>query len=169
MIDTSFNTDMQLMMMNLILKMLEDQSKGSDSTSTSSSTGNSYNNEFSDLIQKASEKYGVDEELITSVIKAESNFNEYAISACGAQGLMQLMPGTATSLGVSDSFDAEQNIDGGVKYLSNLLNRYGGEVELALAAYNAGSGAVDNYNGIPPYQETQDYVSRVIGYYNDQN
>lgn len=157
-----------MMMLNLIMKLLEKQTDNADDTGGSSGKV-SANTRFSELINKASDKYGVDADLIESVIKAESNFNEKAISAAGAVGLMQLMPGTASDLGVMDSYNPEQNINGGTLYLKGLLNRYGGNVELALAAYNAGPGAVDRYEGIPPYQETQAYVSRVIGYYNDQN
>lgn len=173
MIDTSFSNNMQLMMIQLIMKLLEQQNGSTSSSSTSESTvsgssGSNFDSEFADLVSQAAEKYGVDEDLINSVIKAESNFNSTAVSSCGAQGLMQLMPATAASLGVTDSFDPEQNINGGTLYLKKLLNKYGGDVELAVAAYNAGPGAVDSYDGIPPYQETQAYVSRVIGYYLEQ-
>jgi hypothetical protein len=116
-----------------------------------------------DIFENASEKYGVDINLLKAVAKAESGFKSDAVSSCGAQGIMQLMPSTAASLGVSDSFDPEQNIDGGAKYLSGLLNKYG-DTKLALAAYNAGSGNVDKYGGVPPFTETQNYVKRVMSY-----
>ena len=115
------------------------------------------------VFARASQTYGVPENLLKAVAKAESGFRADAVSRCGAQGVMQLMPSTAKSLGVSDPFDPEQNIMGGAKYLGSLLDRYGDE-KLALAAYNAGSGNVDKYGGIPPFSETRNYVERVLSY-----
>ena len=120
---------------------------------------------YGPLIQKASDKYKVDYSLVKAVIKAESNFNHKAVSPKGAQGLMQLMPKTASILQVRDSFEPESNIEGGVKYLRYLMNVYNGHLPLALAAYNAGEKAVARYGGIPPYAETQGYVRRVMALY----
>ncbi len=123
---------------------------------------------YDDLIVKTAEKYQVDSALVKAVIKAESNFNHQAVSPVGAQGLMQLMPATASSLRVQDAFQPEHNIEGGVRYLRYLLNLYQNNLPLALAAYNAGEGAVNRYNRqIPPYRETQAYVRRVISYFNN--
>ncbi len=122
---------------------------------------------YDDLIQKASEKYNIDSALIKAVIKAESNFNHRAVSPVGAKGLMQLMPATAADLQVQDAFHPENNIDGGVRYLRYLLRLFKDNLTLALAAYNAGEGAVARYNyTIPPYRETQNYVQRVLHYLN---
>jgi soluble lytic murein transglycosylase-like protein len=123
-------------------------------------------NKYDNIINKAADKFSLDSALIKAIIKAESNFNYKAVSPVGAQGLMQLMPKTASSLRVDDSFHPEKNIEGGARYLRYLLNTYKGDLNLALAAYNAGEKAVAKYNyNIPPYRETQNYVRRVLSFY----
>jgi len=117
------------------------------------------------IFDEAADKYNVPVELLKAVGKTESNFTSDAVSRCGAQGVMQLMPATAKELGVANSFDARQNIMGGAKYISGLLKKYEGNTTLAIAAYNAGSGNVAKYNGIPPFKETQHYVKKVMGFY----
>jgi soluble lytic murein transglycosylase len=116
-------------------------------------------------IRDAAERYGVPVRLVSAVIRAESGFNARAVSRKGAQGLMQLMPTTASLLGVRNSFDPGQNIDGGVRHLRGLIDRFPNSLPLAIAAYNAGEKAVTQYGGIPPYPETQDYVTRVLQFY----
>jgi hypothetical protein len=118
------------------------------------------------LLTKAGTEHNVDEDLLASLVKAESNGNVRATSRTGARGLMQLMPGTARQLGVADSFAPEQNVRGGTSYLDSLLTRYHDNIALALAAYNAGPEAVDRYHGIPPYRETRAYVARVVHEFN---
>lgn len=117
------------------------------------------------IIAKASKRYGVDGGLIKAVIKAESNFNPRAVSSAGAQGLMQLMPATARGLGVSDSFDPEQNVMAGTRFLKDMLQRYGGNVDEALAAYNWGPGNVDRHGSDNLPRETRAYLGKVKGYY----
>ena len=122
--------------------------------------------ELQKYFEKAAKKYNVDVKFLKSIAKAESNFNPNAVSHCGAVGVMQLMPATAKGLGVKNSYDPEENIMGGAKLISGLLKKYNGDKSLALAAYNAGSGNVKKYGGIPPFKETQNYVKKVLNFYN---
>jgi cell wall-associated NlpC family hydrolase len=122
---------------------------------------------YDDMITQAANEAGVPPALVKAVAKAESGFDPKATSGVGAQGLMQLMPGTARGLGVTDPYDPLQSLRGGAKYLRQMLDRFGGDYEKAIAAYNAGPGAVARYGGIPPYAETQAYVPRVMGYFRD--
>ncbi len=120
---------------------------------------------YASIIEKAAATYNVPDKLIAAVIKQESNFNASAVSHAGAQGLMQLMPKTAQYLGVTNSFDPEQNIMAGAKYLRQMLDKFDNDPSLALAAYNAGASRVTKYGGIPPFKETQNYVKKVMNYF----
>ena len=148
------------------------QNSGVQKANTQASNFESYLGESKTLDQifdKAAKKYGVPVNLLKAIGKQESNFNPNAVSRSGAQGIMQLMPATAKGLGVKDSFDPEQNIMGGAKYIADKLKKYDGDVKLALAAYNAGSGNVAKYGGIPPFKETQNYVKKVMAYYDQSD
>ena len=123
---------------------------------------------YADLFNEAATTYGVDVNLLTAIAKQESNFKADAVSSAGAIGIMQLMPATAESLGVSNPYDARENIMGGAKYIRQMLDRYDGDVTLALAAYNAGSGNVVKYGGVPPFTETQNYVAKVTANYENK-
>ena len=122
--------------------------------------------EMHPLLAQAGVAHRIDEDLLASVVRAESGGQTHAVSRTGARGLMQLMPGTATQVGVADAFEPGQNVDGGAAYLDRLLVRYHDDIALALAAYNAGPGAVDKYHGVPPYRETRAYVAKVIREFN---
>lgn len=143
-----------------IIRRTDGTSPGGLSGGTRGSGGSS--TRFDDLIRAASAREGVDPALVKAVAQTESAFDPNAVSSAGAKGLMQLMDGTARSLGVANAFDPAQNVAGGAKYLKQLIGRYGGDVQRALAAYNAGPGAVDAAGGIPPYAETNNYVQRVL-------
>lgn len=124
-----------------------------------------YNNRFDSYIKEAAQKYEVDTDLIHAIISVESSYDPDAVSPKGAIGLMQLMPQTAKNYGVHDIFSVKENIEGGTRYLKHLLRRYDGNIELSVAAYNAGEAAVDKYNGVPPYKETRRYVEKIYRYY----
>jgi len=134
------------------------------STTTSTADAGSGSVPYEDLINSAASKYGIDPAVLKGLIKQESGFNPNAGSSAGAQGLTQLMPGTASAMGVTDLHDPAQSIDGGAHYLKMQLDRFGGDYSKALAAYNAGPGAVQRYGGVPPYSETQNYVKNVLAF-----
>ena len=143
----------------------EQQYGTSSKAGVSSSSSNVSHGDIDKLIDKYAAQNNLDPDFVKAVVKQESGFNPNAKSHCGAMGLMQLMPSTAQGLGVKNAFDAEQNIYGGTKYLKGLMDRFGNNKELALAAYNAGPNAVKKYNGVPPYKETQNYVKNVMASY----
>ncbi len=169
-----FNSQYQMILYDLIFRLLDQVLDGGETvvalppavSRKNQTTGEeSIQGKFGAIIQEAARKYNVDPRLIQAVIRAESNFNPKATSSAGAMGLMQLMPATAASLGVENPYDPEENILGGTKFLARLLRKYNQNVSLALAAYNAGPGAVDRYGGIPPYTQTRVYVQKVMQYY----
>lgn len=135
------------------------------SQSTSSTNQISAPEDLNAYFEEAAQKYNVDVNLLKAIAKQESNFNPSAKSSAGAMGVMQLMPSTAKSLGITDAYNAHDNIMGGAQVIAQNLKKYNGDVSLALAAYNAGSGNVDKYGGIPPFKETQNYVKKVLSYY----
>jgi soluble lytic murein transglycosylase-like protein len=138
--------------------------RSSGTSSQESASEKASGNPIEKSIHQAAAKYNLSPELIRSVIRAESNFQPEAVSPAGAKGLMQLMPETAKELGVTNPFDIQQNIDGGARYLRQMLDRFGGDLKRALAAYNAGPGAVDQFKGDVPFSETRQYVQRVLRY-----
>ena len=131
-------------------------------TATAASTGGA--NPYEAEIQAAAQRNGVDPALLRNLVRAESNFNPNATSGAGAQGLTQLMPATAAGLGVTNPYDPAQSLEGGAKFLRQMLDQFGGDPSKALAAYNAGPGAVQKYGGVPPYAETQAYVQKIMGW-----
>lgn len=146
----------------LLTGFLSESGKNADSENDVQAEG--LNGQLEAMITDRAKQYGLDPSLAKAVVKTESNFNPLAVSPVGAQGLMQLMPETAKGLGVKNSFDPEQNVDGGIRYLKGLMDKYQSVPE-AVAAYNAGPGAVDKYKGVPPYAETQHYTDKVLKLY----
>lgn len=163
--DTSFQD-----ILNAVARELAEKktaaSKTSASAASSASSASSGEN-LDAYFTEAAETYGVDKKLLLAMAKQESRFKTDVVSSAGAMGVMQLMPETAKYLGVTDPFDAKQNIMGGAKYIRQKLDEFNGDVTLALAAYSAGSGAVKKYGGVPPYAETQNHIKKVMEFYND--
>lgn len=164
-LDGDFQNILNAQMINKAQETTNTQDKIFSANASHPTSSKISRNDLDDLIDKYSDKNGLDTDFVKAVIKQESGFNSSAKSHCGAMGLMQLMPATASSLGVHNAFDAEQNIAGGTKYLKGLMDRFDGNKELALAAYNAGPGAVKKYGGVPPYKETQNYVKNILASY----
>jgi hypothetical protein len=160
----STSTDGSIQNFSEILEDVITNLQNSATTDHTAVSASDHTVSLDDIFQKAADTYHVPVQLLKAVAKAESNFDPMAESSAGAQGIMQLMPATASGLGVSDAFDPEQNIMGGAKYLSEQLARYDGNAVLALAAYNAGPGNVAKYDGVPPFKETQNYISKVMAY-----
>jgi soluble lytic murein transglycosylase-like protein len=142
-------------------EILNETEKQNNKPLNTAAQNNASKSEIANLIESTAVKHGVNPKLALAVATAESSLNPRAVSPVGAIGVMQLMPGTARELGVRDINNVEENVDGGVRYLRQMLDNFGGDVNKALAAYNAGPGAVKKHNGIPPYRETQEYVVRV--------
>jgi soluble lytic murein transglycosylase-like protein len=142
------------------------QAQGSTSLSATTASVGSGDSSYDSLMDASASKYGIDPAVLKGLVKQESGFNPNAGSSAGAQGLTQLMPATAASLGVTDVHDPAQSIDGGAHYLRMQLDRFGGDYTKALAAYNAGPGAVQRYGGVPPYAETRNYVTNVLSFAN---
>lgn len=161
--DTSFYDT--LMKINA-MRGLGDEEEQTEFLTESVSQDGSESQSMDEIFAEAARQYGVPLNLLKAMGKAESGFDTNAVSPVGAQGVMQLMPSTAKALGVEDPFDARSNIMGGAKYISQKLKQYNGDVDLALAAYNAGSGNVAKYGGIPPFAETRNYIARIKGYMN---
>ena len=157
------------MFMRALTALARSVEKGTDGTTQSAASNDavrsSGTNPYDGLIRRAAHRHELDPALLTAVVRAESAFDPNARSSSGAMGLMQLMPETAKSLGVRNPYDPGQNIEGGAKLLRSLIDRYGGRLDFALAAYNAGAGTVDKYNGVPPYAETRGYVDSILNDY----